>query len=803
MTLTPEQTAVVRHEHGPALVFAVAGAGKTTAMVHRIERLVRDGVFPAERILATSFSRASVADLRRALGRWPACVRVETATLHSVGLRIVREAERRGLCARASETGGLDEKLLAQALAEARRCDAPYRYDLDGLDHEDFRTYVGACKGNLRYADLEAADLPDEARAAAGEAITDGVPDFYPDLYRLFEEVRRRQRVLTFDDMLMTAWELLVRDEALLAWAQGRYECLVVDEFQDVNHAQSELLDLLARPHRNLMVVGDDDQTIYEWRGASPTFILDFERRYGARRYLIRDNFRSRPAHLALAHGVIRRNRRRHPKRLSPTRPFGGALHVHRDDDPEATAQHVATRIEALRASGQPLSSLAVLVRVYAQTPPIEAALIERAIPYRVVGSTPFYERPELAVLLRYLSLAAMEAKLEAGGRLSPPEAALFRRCWLDVYNRPTRYLPRPLAEQVARRVTGMGEPLALALQHIIPHANRGAAGHLESLAETMTWLAALHDVRPAADVLVALDGRLGYKRYLRDASATTGAGKAAAVDALIRYAHGKGTPADLLDHLRGLARARRAEGDVHEAVALSSIHRAKGLEWPVVFVPDCNESMLPFGPPDDEAALEEERRLFYVAATRAQEELHLHATKTLPLSSFLKEGAYRRTLAAADEVQAALEKPPADWSTADVLTLARNARPLGLERFLERWWPVDAATKREAAATVVALCRAAEAAGLYAALGLKPDAEPFWHDLAAGTQRAAAFPDLADFAETPLAAGQQIEHPTFGAGEVVEVSGPEGDERVRVRFVGGEEKKLVARLAGMQARET
>jgi DNA helicase-2/ATP-dependent DNA helicase PcrA len=266
-------------------VFAVAGAGKTTAMVHRIERLVREGIHGPERILATSFGRSNVVDLQESLKRWPACNQVKPRTLHSLGLGIIRQAQRLGFLKTLKsnqDTGdglsSVNQSILNQTLAQARQRQLPFVRELDGMDRGDFLDYVGSCKSRLQYPDLEAAKLPQAARCKARQAKKPiGLLSWYLELYGLFENVRQQKGLIAYDDMLMSGWETLVTYPEVLEAVRGSYDCILVDEFQDINKAQSEILDLLSEPHRNYMAIGDDDQTIYEWRGASPDFILNFQ----------------------------------------------------------------------------------------------------------------------------------------------------------------------------------------------------------------------------------------------------------------------------------------------------------------------------------------------------------------------------------------------------------------------------------------------------------------------------------------------------------------------------------------------
>ncbi len=702
--LTDQQQAIVAHNTGPALVFAVAGAGKTTTLVHRVARLVREGVFRADRILVTSFGRATVNGIRAALARWPACAPVTVSTLHRVGNQTLRLAEQRGRFRRAANApgaDGLDYQILGQARALARSRKAPFMAELDGLDEQDFLDFVGRCKGNLAYADLDRVALPAEARRVASQAVAPPNLAWYLDFYRLYEEVRQRQGWVTYDDMLMTGWELLVKHPDLLAAVRGQYECVLVDEFQDINLAQSEILDLITAPHRNYMAIGDDDQTIYEWRGANPQFILDFPARYKAAVYPMTDCFRCRASQIVLANRVIEHNRVRRPKRLGLTQGFDGATQVHWAADQEALGRAVVAEIQSALARGVAPTDMAVLVRLYAQTPYIEQALIEQGIPHRVEGSAPFYRRPEVQWLLDYVTLARAERAMSQRQALDAPRADDFARAWGAVYFRPKRYITKDVAERVRAAVVEDGRTPCEALrQASFAAPTPRLAEPLTRLARDLEWLARVSDTLPAADVLRELEARLQFGDYLRRSSGfrETGEGKAAGVMAFIDYARGKGRLADFTRHLDQLA-ARDAQADAaRPAVLITTIFRAKGLEWPVVFVPHVNDGVLPFG---EAERLEEERRLLYVAITRARRDLHLFCLKDQPLSPFLTEAGYRDALRAVETLRTTLAQPVEAWRAKDALLAARYVQHLGLDRYLRLWWRAEPASQREMAHAV------------------------------------------------------------------------------------------------------
>lgn len=768
ITLTDQQTAVVQHNTGPALVFAVAGAGKTTAMVHRIERLVRERIFPPQRILATSFGRANVQDLRTALQAWPACRAVDGRTLHALGRDILLRAQRHGhlphLKLSQNEFGpaNIEYRLLEATLAEARKSNAPYKRELEVLDREDFLAYVGACKGNLLYARADYLQVPPQS--AAGLAVAPPSPlNWYLDLYQLMEEVRRAHGWVTFNDMLQTGWEALVRFPEVLAEVQALYQAVLVDEYQDINLAQSEILHLLTEPHGNYMAIGDDDQTIYEWRGAQPEFILQFAGRYQATRYLISDNFRCPALPLVLANEVIAHNKRRAPKRLSLTRGFGGETQINFDADLEGMSRHIVARIKAMVKTGLPLNEMAVLVRLNAQTPYIEQQLITEKIPYRV--SKPFYDRQEIRTLMEYGRLAWLERALQnkQNPLLNPATRDKFDEAWRSVCNRPNRYINRDLQEQMRQALLRHPRPLSQLLRDFcVGIPQEWMAERVAKFADDLVWLAGNLE-QPAAKVLRELTTRLDYDDYLRKTSGfpQTAEGRVASVRAFVDYSREHGDLLTFMQSIRQLADQKIGQELAEDAVTLSTIHQAKGLEWTAVFIPQCNQEIMPFFTEreghDRLADLEEERRLFYVALTRTKKFLYLHALRDQPISQFLNEAKWQALLPTLQKVQAILVREPQTWQAQDVLTIAQNVSQFHLQRFFELWEKPERAAK--VAQRLQEFAVAVAANNLYALLKVSPEQLAWWQTLAPanGSASPEAFPGLEELlpwsGRTPKAA--------------------------------------------------
>lgn len=683
-TLTPAQQAVVAHDQGAALVFAAAGSGKTTTLVHRIARLVKGGTRP-EQILATSFNRAAADDIQRALNRL-GVKGVESRTLHSLGYTILAEGVSQGALTidlHRAKVGaaGLSRTLLSRALAEARKRNLPFTGELNRLEPDDFLDYLARCKGNLAYPDLRGRGLA--AASVATQATAPEATPWYLDLYRLHESIRQNLGWLTFDDLLMEGWAALVSHPPLLRSFQSRYRYVLVDEFQDVNLAQSELVDLISRGHGNLMVIGDDDQTIYEWRGAAPRFILGFEARYQAQVYLLQENFRCRASHIALANQIIHHNPERAAKQLVLTQGMGGSTTLHLHPDPSHQAATILAQIQEALAQGCVPHEVAVLVRLYAQTPPIEAGLLAAGIPYQLEGESPFYQRPELSVLLDYLALASLEAKLLAGNPLSPAEREELGKVWVQVVNRPQRYIARNLWEGCLKGALDQGVPLSRGLTEYAAQAPASVDERMRILAGDLAWLAQrVAHGEEAAPLLGELVQRLRYGEILarQGGSGFVGQASVAALDAFLRLPQpGEGWRA-FRRRCQQIAGGSTSGSTSGSAVTLTTIFRAKGLEWPVVIVPDCNQGVLPYERTDN---LAEERRLLYVAVTRSREHLHLHALSQRPLSDFLIEAQVEQTLAQVAQMARILTKPARRWSATDRALMTQQAQILGLYPYI------------------------------------------------------------------------------------------------------------------------
>jgi DNA helicase-2/ATP-dependent DNA helicase PcrA len=600
--LNPEQIAVVRAGPGPLLVIAGAGSGKTRTLIYRVAHLIHAGM-PAESILLMTFTNRAAREMMKRVGD---LVRTDVrrmvgGTFHHVANLVLREHAR----------------LLG------------YGPNFGILDREDARDLLDAVVGEVgvqpatrRFpkGDVLASLLSytRNTQSPLEHALARRWPQFLP-LADLIREVARRYaerkvdaNVMDFDDLLFF-WKVLLSEHPPVREALGRrFRYVLVDEYQDTNALQADIVDLLVSSHRNVLVVGDDAQSIYSFRGATFENILGFPERYpDAQVFRLTWNYRSTPEILALANRSIAHNRRGFPKELRAVKGSGARPALVACRDVYQQAEFVAQRLLELRDEGIPLSEMAVLYRAHSQSLELQLELTRRNIPYTVRSGLRFFEQAHIKDVLAHLRL------------VHNPRDEL---AWM----RALKLLPAVgtvTAEKVWLLVKGRSDPIEAlgdeAVQGSIPRRARESVRRLRDLLAGLAEIGRDHPADLIAHVL-----RSGYDRYL----ATTyddAAERIEDIEQLASYALSFGGLEELLSELSLLASFTAEHvmlgGDLDEVVTLSSVHQAKGLEWRAVFVVWLCDGRFPSSPalrdPDGD---EEERRLFYVACTRAKDELYL-----------------------------------------------------------------------------------------------------------------------------------------------------------------------------------
>ncbi|HEX7050267.1 MAG TPA: UvrD-helicase domain-containing protein [Longimicrobiales bacterium] len=759
--LNPEQRAAVEHFEGPLLVLAGAGSGKTRVLTTRIAHLVEvHGVDPAS-ILAVTFTNKAAGEMRerirRLLGHEPAGMWI--GTFHATGARILRRhATRLGWGPNFTIYDG-DE-----ALREIKRV-----MERAGISTKQW--HPKAIHGAISDAKNQLVD-PDAYTSLARDAFSRVVAEIYP----AYQTALREQNAFDFDDLLVKPVELLSAHPAVLRSYRDRFHFLLVDEYQDTNHAQYRLLRLLTLGHgrdggpadgaapeagpANLMVVGDDDQSIYRWRGADIRNILDFEKDFpDARVIRLERNYRSTARILEAANHVIAENVRRKGKLLRTDADPGEPLTRVEAADEQDEADWIVSEIEARLAGGdRTLRDFVVLYRTNAQSRALEDALLRRNLPYQIVGGTRFYERREIMDTLAYLRLISNPRDAGAFDRIvNYPRRGIgdVSRGRLLAWAAASRLTPLEAAER-ASECEALGRAAAAAFvrfgalirrfQGLAPHVGVGEL--LERLVEEIELVGALEAEGPEGEDRIANVRELIAAAHDFDARETA-ADEEVGPDT---------TPLDLfLQNVSLVADVDRHDPEAH-AVTLMTLHNAKGLEFPFVFISGLEEGLFPLARAyEDPDALEEERRLLYVGITRAREKLYLtHALARR------RGGEFMRC------TPSSFLDPIPDELVELRVTGSLAASRAGRDRWRGRWHGLE---------------RGPGGAGS-----------------ASGTERAGLVIDYSDAQDAPrFIKGEQVRHPKFGRGTIRELSGFGRDLKAVIDFEGLGRKKVVVRYANLQ----
>jgi superfamily I DNA/RNA helicase len=607
--LNEHQLEAVLQTDGPLLVLAGAGSGKTRVITRRCAWLLQQGAEP-ESILAVTFTNKAAGEMReriRSLVDPKAASQVLICTFHALGLRILRkEATAIGMDRRWTVIDDEDrQSLVRQVILEAGGG--------QGNQGEDFGEFVELVKG--RGMD------PMEAAQAAG-------PMKGKQLLRCLRAYQNRLELMhcwDFDDLLWLPRRILAENPSILAKYATQYRYIMVDEYQDTNLLQLRFLKQLASVHGNICVVGDDDQSIYGWRGARVENILEFDKHFpGAKTIKLTRNYRSQGAILSLANQLIRNNTRRKDKDLWTE---GGLdVRIQRAEflTPEAEAEWVAMQIANKVGNGESPGEMAVLYRTKTQAQRFEQALALRRIPFRVMGSFDFFKRKEIRDCLAYFRLLA-----------NPRDNGALSR----ILNQPDRHLRTAEIEAASKLCNEQRMPLLEALLALGEQGalNPRAASEVKRLATSLGEHAAALDLARQGGIATVLDQWLGQSGYLKTLPPEA-EGLRRNVDSLLDSVHRtfqRGDCASLEELLERLAldgseRLGEGKDDQVEGVSLITLHAAKGLEFDRVYICGLVDGLLPhFHSSQTRAGIEEERRLLYVGITRARQDLILSSFRT------------------------------------------------------------------------------------------------------------------------------------------------------------------------------
>ena len=616
--MNDKQSEAVQTTEGPLLIMAGAGSGKTRVLTHRIAYLIDEKMVNPWNILAITFTNKAAREMReRAMALNPATSETLIATFHSMCVRILRrEADHIGYNRNFTIVDPGEQRTLMKRI-------------LKNLNLDPKKWNERAILGTISNAKN---DLLDEVayEHQAGDMYTQIVAK----CYKAYQEELRRSEAMDFDDLIMMTLRLFDKNPDVLAYYQQRYQYIHVDEYQDTNHAQYQLVKLLASRFKNICVVGDADQSIYGWRGADMQNILDFEKDYPeAKVVLLEENYRSTKKILQAANEVIKNNRNRRPKKLWTQNDDGEQIVYYRANDERDEAVFVASTINnVVREEGKNFKDFAVLYRTNAQSRTIEEALLKSNIPYTMVGGTKFYSRKEIRDVISYLNLIA-----------NPADNISFER----VVNEPKRGVGPGTLEKIRTFAYEQDMSLLDASANIMLSPIKGkAAQGVYDFANVILNLRDQLDDLSITEVVEAVLDKSGYLDALSMQQTLESQARIENIEEFMSVTKNfdetntdgteDETGIDRLGHfLNDLALiADTDDGDVEAAeVTLMTLHAAKGLEFPVVFLIGMEEGVFPLSRASEEPdELEEERRLAYVGITRAEEILFLTNANTRTL---------------------------------------------------------------------------------------------------------------------------------------------------------------------------
>ena len=586
MAFHEAQLQAIHHREGPMMVLAGPGSGKTTVITHRVKYLVEQcGVEPGS-ILVITFTKAAAQEMRQRFEKLMEGRRlpVSFGTFHAVFFSILKRA---------------------------------YRYDASNIAREEQRTRI-----IRELVDKLRMDVEDEAEFTSqilteislvkGEMMNldyyyskNCSEELFKKLYQGYEKAMVEKSLLDFDDMLVLCYELFSeRRDILSAW-QKKYKYILVDEFQDINRLQYEIVKMLALPENNLFIVGDDDQSIYRFRGARPEIMLGFEKDFpGAKRVLLAENYRSTRDIVETSLRLISHNKVRFEKKLLPTHGAGRPVDINVYKNPVEEAEAIARRIRQYEQAGYPYTDMSVLFRTGISSGLLAEKLMEYNIPFIMRDVIPnFYSHWIAKDILSYLELGN-------GGR---KRSDFFR-----IMNRPKRYLSRDAFETPE-----------VSLETVRAYY-RDRDWMEERLCDLETHLRIIGRLKPAAAINY-IRRSVGYDGYLKEYAEFRRLKPEElfeVADRLMESASGFSNLEEWKEHIRQYEETLKDRREDVAGVTLSTMHSAKGLEYRIVFIADVNEGVIPHHKAGLPADIEEERRLFYVALTRAKERLHLCAVR-------------------------------------------------------------------------------------------------------------------------------------------------------------------------------
>ena len=744
--LNPVQLEAVETLKGPLLILAGAGSGKTRVLTHRVANLIATGEASPSQILCVTFTNKAAREMEARTTNLLESLEIPVfepmwiSTFHSICARILREDIH--LLGYQPFFGIYDS---SDQLSQIKRVMAQL-----GINDKVFP--AKSIQASINGAKMLGLSPDDVGRKGSIYIDDRGI-----EVYKLYEQEMKKSNSLDFSDLLLKTYELWTTHPEVLERYRDKFQFIMVDEYQDTNHIQYKLVKALASGHRNLCVVGDEDQSIYSWRGADIRNILDFEEDFPeVKTVKLEENYRSSQTIVKAATAVIKNNSQRKDKTLFTSNDLGDKIVVREETNEHDEARFVANQVRLMvQQSEYGYKDMAVFYRTNAQSRVIEDQLRSNHIPYRIVGGVKFYERMEVKDVLSYMKLL-----------LNPTDDIACKR----VINVPTRGIGKTTVEKIDDLAMTIGKPfyeaISDAIQQKLVHA--GAVKKLRSFVELIERLRGIAESHNLSDLYLAILDQTEYVIKLKEENTTESLARVDNLEelnnAISQFEKEREAEASLQSFLEEMALVSDADQvqDDEHTVTMMTLHISKGLEYPVVFIVGMEQGLFPSGRSlgeNNEDGLEEERRLAYVGMTRAEKKLFLTHAKT-------------RRVWGAEQMN-----PPSEFlQEIPEEFVDRQSAVAGLGRFGSRF--VDNYDASQSFRS-----------------------QPRQRNQQ--REHVQDFPDYENFSDSggdgAFQKGERVRHPTFGTGSIWSVEGSGDTQKVGVMFPGNRLNKFVVKYARLE----
>lgn len=742
--LNEPQAEAVRQIVGPLLILAGAGSGKTRVLTHRMAHIISEGVAAPDEILCVTFTNKAAKEMEHRIYKILADAGMQiysqlwVSTFHSFCVRVLRQ-----------HLTLLDYKPFftiydsSDQLSQVKKVCTALNLNEKIFPAKNFHARISSAK--------MAGLSPQDVEKTAGRPLMD---ERSLSVYKRYEEEMKKANALDFDDLLLKTYELFRMYPDVLEGYQKKFRYIMVDEYQDTNHIQYLLVQMLAKAHRNLCVVGDEDQSIYSWRGADIKNILDFEKDFPEAKVVkLEENYRSTGNIVTAATSVVRNNTQRKDKTLFTSNGPGELIQVREERNEYDEARYVVKNIEEIMTEGSSYNSFAVFYRTNAQSRVLEEQLRTQGIPYKLVGGVRFYERMEIKDVVSYMKLS-----------LNPADDVAFKR----IVNVPARGIGKTTVDKLEEYALGKNMPLWRAAEAAVGEKifNAGTTSKIRRFLDLLGDLAMDATRFNLQEFYILVLEKTEYLQALKKEDTTEAEARIQNLEeldnAITQFAKERGEESSLQGFLEEMALVSDLDSldEQVNSVTLMTLHISKGLEFPFVFVVGMEENLFPSsrGETEDPEDMEEERRLAYVGMTRAREQLFL---------------TYARNRKVWGQDQS---NPPSRFIKEIPKELTRFSTSVEAPRFLSRYSDYTTTAPNPVASTGRNSLRARQ------------------------DQDVDSFPDYdGDAGGGSYSKGMKVRHPTFGVGSIYATEGAGDQLKVSVLFSDQTIKKFVVKYARLE----